>query len=138
MCDFHMGFKNHPEPTNYFCRERSLPYWCQEGQLSLNRKLPLEDLLGLTALQTPRSNPVKTFLDEDQDGTLKTHKSQSGARWYLLRQKIPEKKDGLKGNRMGSSKTCDVTSLHRSDQQIAVYLLNRNKFSPKLLLQQIP
>ena len=39
------------------------------------------------------------FLDEDQDGTLKNHKSQSGARWYLLRTKIPEKKDGLKKRR---------------------------------------
>ena len=41
------------------------------------------------------------FLDEDQDGALKTHKSQSGARWYLLRTKDSRKKGWVEEKEIG-------------------------------------
>tara|TARA_B100000212_G_scaffold320350_1_gene278123 strand:- start:896 stop:1717 length:822 start_codon:yes stop_codon:yes gene_type:complete len=41
------------------------------------------------------------FLDKDQDGTFKTHKSQSGTRWYLLRTKDSRKKGWVEEREIG-------------------------------------
>ncbi|MEC7401494.1 MAG: hypothetical protein VX821_05820, partial [Verrucomicrobiota bacterium] len=41
------------------------------------------------------------FLDENQDGTLKSHESQSGEHWYLLRTRDSRKKGWVMENEIG-------------------------------------